>query len=115
MKEPRIGKASETNEGGARRDRSDAGRGPAEPRPPADPWQGWKGFAVLLLGGIAVVFAWQLVDLVRSLRVLEHGAERGMIWAVLLMVAALFVAVVGIGGGLLLASRRSRSAARKDG
>lgn len=114
MDDPRVEREPPREEGGRDKGSSGAGRDPVGARVPRDPWQGWKGFAVLLLGGIAVVFAWQLVDLVRSLRVLEHGAERGMIWAVLLMVAALFVAVLGIGGGLLLAIRRSRSAGRKD-
>ncbi|MFQ5679106.1 MAG: arsenate reductase ArsC [Gemmatimonadota bacterium] len=71
-----------------------------------DPWQGWRGFGILLLGGLGLVFIIEIVQLARSLFWLEEGRERGAIWAMLLMILAVFVAVLVIGGGLLRAIRR---------
>lgn len=75
-----------------------------EPR--RDPWQGWKGFAIALGTGVAIVFAWQMVDLLGFLAGLDGGMEEGAIWAMLLMIAATMGTVVVIGGGLFRAIRR---------
>lgn len=74
------------------------------------PWKEWRGFGLLLIGGLGVAFLYQIVQLVRSLWILEPGPERAAIWAMLFMIVAVFSAILGIGGGLLRALGRQRRA-----
>lgn len=77
----------------------------AEREPPEDPGRAWRRFGIALGVGVAAVFLYEMVGLVRTL-LQSSGVERGAVWAILLMILVTVLAVGLIGGGLARAIRR---------
>lgn len=66
-----------------------------------------KRLGLALLVGAGLVFLWEMVNLVLSLFA-SHGAERGAVGSILLMILVLFLTVGLIGGGLVRELARER-------
>lgn len=83
-----------------------AGTPDAPPPPQPDPWRAWKRFGLFLGAGLAAVFLYEIVDLVRHLLSAREPADRGAAWSILFMIAGIFGGVGVIAVGLARAIRR---------
>lgn len=76
------------------------------PRSTGSSDRAWRRFGLVLAGGVVVVVAYHVVELVGALEDVAAGTETGAVWTILLMIFVVGLTVFGIGGGLLRALRR---------
>lgn len=67
--------------------------------------KGLRTFHKVLLVGVGVVFVYHVLVLADAIPDMAGSTERGALWAILLMIAAVVLVLGVIGGGLVLAIR----------